>query len=160
MPGCPFTNKPNVCLLGWTLWGGGGVGCCLQACPWTMKAGPCRSFFCSHETPNILDFCLYQKSLPPYPHPHHRHLSEVMRCSIEISPLRQSVAESPFWFLGIKMVRPFAVRVHVCFSLTVMITVDGTRWSTKLWLCTKKNQQNNNALYLFNFSLNVVFFFF
>lgn len=78
---------------------------------------------------------LFVPEIPPYPHPRHRHLSEVMRCSIEISPLRQSVAESPFWFLGIKMVRPFAVRVHVYLSLTVLITVDGIWWCTKLWLC-------------------------
>lgn len=57
---CVFTGMDKL--------GGGKVGCFLQAWSWTMKAGPCRSFFCLHETPNILDFCLYQKSLPTPTH--------------------------------------------------------------------------------------------
>lgn len=56
---------------------------------------------------------LFSPEICPYPHPHRWQWlrSEVMRCSVEISTLCQSVAESPSWFLWIKMGRPYAAHV-------------------------------------------------
>lgn len=75
----------------------------VRSCPWTMKAGPCRSLLCSHETPpSLMAVCSRNPSLPPPP---------PVCCCIEISALSQS-AESPFWFPGIKRIRLFTAYVR------------------------------------------------
>lgn len=67
---------------------------------------------------------LFVTEIPPHPHPHPQQqqpLSEVMLCSVEISPLSQSVTESPFWFPGIKRRRPFTACTQARLSVEVVM---------------------------------------